>query len=284
MVQSQSKTKLASREITALSAALQDGPPFSEYILTLLERYIHVTDLIILNPEFDQYVQQINEGEPAAREEGRQSLAHFLHEATLRTPEKRPEETLQDLTEGKDVSLDYIETIIDKVARENHIIETRTNDEEVDLIAIVRKEKEREGLEWDEALPDEQAARPFKKYQCVQLTSAYRELHMGSVGIVVLVLDSFVNCGLFYTVEVVNVADPVGSTVVDIDEKDLKVCSDPPEWYPEIVIDGYLDCEGYHNSKLPQKKIREIEGPRTQKIGNPWKMLQTIQQVFLPSK
>ncbi|KAI9706923.1 MAG: hypothetical protein M1812_008198 [Candelaria pacifica] len=86
--------------------------------------------------------------------------------------------------------------------------------EGIDLIVAVRKEKEREGLEWDEASLKEQAARPFKKYQCVQLTSAYRELHVGSVGIVVLVLDSLINGGLFYTVEVVNVADPVGSAVV----------------------------------------------------------------------
>ena len=268
MTQPQGKTKLAPIEIAALSAALQDGPPFSEYILTLLERYIHVTNLITLNQEFHQYVQQIEQEKPAIREEGRHSLANFLHEATLRTPAKKPEEVLQDLTEGKDVSLDYIETIIDKVARQNNIIETKTNDEEtgnegIDLIVAVRKEKEREGLEWDEASLKEQAARPFKKYQCVQLTSAYRELHVGSVGIVVLVLDSLINGGLFYTVEVVNVADPVGSAVVDIDEKDLKVCSDAPEWYTETVVDGYLDCEGYHNSKLPQKKVGErVRNPR----------------------
>ncbi len=38
--------------------------------------------------------------------------------------------------------VDDIETIIDKVARQKRIIETRRNDEEVDLIAIVEKEKE----------------------------------------------------------------------------------------------------------------------------------------------
>ena len=38
-------------------------------------------------------------------------------------------------------------------------------------------------------------------------------------------------------------------------EKDLKICSDPPEWYTETVVDGYLDCEGL--SSLEERRISQ---------------------------